>query len=232
MEGSMMDDPLVVTRGLCRSFADGNRARLPVLFDINCHVGARDHVALVGVSGSGKTTLLHVLGGLDMPTSGTIAWPALGPRETLRPAKIAFVFQRPSLFPALSVVQNVALPLLLLDIRGDATAAAMDLLDQFGLPDLADKLPEELSGGQAQRVAMARALITRPRLVLADEPTGQLDSTTAHHFLEVTLNLIGESDTALVLATHDEAVAARLDIRWSLDAGRLCVGALPREAYR
>jgi ABC-type lipoprotein export system ATPase subunit len=232
MEGSMMPDPLAETHSLCRSFADGSRARLPVLVDINCHIGTGDRIALVGVSGSGKTTLLHILGGLDIPTSGTIAWPALGPRETLRPAKIALVFQRPSLFPALSVVQNVALPLLLLDKRGDATAAAMGLLDQFGLSDLAEKLPEELSGGQAQRVAMARALIAKPRLVLADEPTGQLDSATAYHFLDIALHLIGESDAAFVLATHDEAVAARLDIRWSLDAGRLSVEALPREAYR
>ncbi|WP_245472264.1 ABC transporter ATP-binding protein [Rhizobium jaguaris] len=228
----MMDDPLAETHSLCRSFADGNRTRLPVLFDINCHIDAGNSIALVGVSGSGKTTLLHILGGLDIPTSGTIAWPALGPREKLRPAKIGFVFQRPSLFPALSVVQNVALPLLLLDGSDDALVAATDLLDQFGLLDLAEKLPEELSGGQAQRVAMARALITKPRLVLADEPTGQLDSSTARQFLDVALYLIGRSGAAFVLATHDDAVAARLDIRWSLDAGRLSIDAWAQEARR
>ncbi|MDL2409183.1 ABC transporter ATP-binding protein [Rhizobium calliandrae] len=228
----MMGDPLAETHGLCRSFADGNRARLPVLFDINCHIDASDRIALVGVSGSGKTTLLHILGGLDVPTTGAIAWPALGQRETLRPAKVAFVFQRPSLFPALSVAQNVALPVLLLEGRDNAEVAALDLLDQFGLLDLAAKLPEEISGGQAQCVAMARALITKPRLILADEPTGQLDSAGAHHLLDIALYLVGESGAAFVLATHDEAVAARLDIRWSLDAGRLSTDVLPREARR
>lgn len=228
----MMDNPLVETYRLCRSFADGSRARLPVLFDIDCHIDVGSSIALVGVSGSGKTTLLHILSGLDIPTSGTIAWPALGPREKLRPANVGFVFQRPSLFPALSVAQNVALPLLLLDRRDDVAIEATDLLDQFGLLELAEKLPEELSGGQAQRVAMARALITKPRLVLADEPTGQLDSSTAHQFLDVALHLIDKSGTAFVLATHDDAVAARLDLRWTLDAGRLSVDALSREGCR
>lgn len=222
-----MNKPLVLANGVCRSFPDGRNAALPVLIDIDCRFDTGDRVALIGVSGSGKTTLLHILGGLDAPTSGSIAWPALGAREELRPGKVAFVFQTPSLFPAMTVVQNVALPLLLMDKQIDATARAREILAKFELLDLSEKLPEELSGGQAQRVAMARALVTGARLILADEPTGQLDSSTATHLLDQVLDIIDDSDTALVIATHDETVAARLKTRWSIDAGQLRNDARP-----
>jgi ABC-type lipoprotein export system ATPase subunit len=222
-----MNKPLVLANGICRSFRNGRNGTLPALIDVDCHVDAGDRVALVGVSGSGKTTLLHILGGLDTPTSGSISWPALGMREELRLGKVAFVFQAPSLFPALTVVQNVALPLLLMDKQVDATARAREILAKFGLLDLSEKLPEELSGGQAQRVAMARALVTGARLILADEPTGQLDSSTATHLLDLVLDIIDGTDTALVIATHDETVAARLNTRWSIDAGQLRSDARP-----
>ncbi|PSJ54363.1 ABC transporter ATP-binding protein [Pseudaminobacter soli (ex Li et al. 2025)] len=222
-----MNEPLVLASDICRSFPNGKNAVLPVLTDIDCRVGTGDRVALVGVSGSGKTTLLHILGGLDEPTSGSISWPALGAREELRPGKVAFVFQTPSLFPALTVVQNVALPLLLMDKQNDATTKAREILAKFELLDLCEKLPEELSGGQAQRVAMARALVTGARLILADEPTGQLDSSTATHLLDLVLNIMDGSDTALVIATHDETVAARLNTRWSIDAGQLRHDVMP-----
>lgn len=216
-----MNEPLLVAQGISRSFADGRDARLSVLLNIDCRIDAGERVALVGVSGSGKTTLLHILGGLNAPTSGNIAWPALGVRDELRPAKIAFVFQTASLIPALTVVQNVALPLLLMDMGVDATARAEEMLNKFELSELAERLPEELSGGQAQRVAMARALVAGARLILADEPTGQLDSATATHLLDLVLRVIDDTGAALVVATHDETVAARLDTRWSIDAGRL-----------
>lgn len=222
-----MNEPLVLASGICRSFPNERNAALSVLTDIGCHVDSGDRVALVGVSGSGKTTLLHILGGLDAPTSGSISWPALGAREDLRPGKVAFVFQTPSLFPALTVVQNVALPLLLMDKQVDATARAREILAKFELLDLSEKLPEELSGGQAQRVAMARALVTGARLILADEPTGQLGSSTATHLLDLVLNIMDGSDTALVIATHDETVAARLNTRWSVDAGQLRYDVMP-----
>jgi putative ABC transport system ATP-binding protein/lipoprotein-releasing system ATP-binding protein len=222
-----MNEPLVLANGICRSFPNGRNASLPALIDIDCHVDAGDRVALVGVSGSGKTTLLHILGGLDAPTSGSISWPALGARDELLLGKVAFVFQAPSLFPALTVVQNVALPLLLMDKQVDATARAREILAKFELLDLSEKLPEELSGGQAQRVAMARALVTGARLILADEPTGQLDSSTATNLLDLVLDIIDDTDTALVIATHDETVAARLNRRWSIDAGQLRNDAKP-----
>jgi ABC-type lipoprotein export system ATPase subunit len=220
-----MDSPLVSANWISRSFADGSAGTLSAISDVTCRIDAADRIAIVGASGSGKSTLLHILGGLDVPTSGDIKWPALGSREELRPAKVAFVFQAPSLFPALTVCENVSLPLVLLGTDKDAGARAMALLESFGLAALADKLPEELSGGQAQRVAMSRALITGPRLILADEPTGQLDSATAHDFLDVALTAVDGIGAALVIATHDEAVAGLMATRWQIEQGRLHRGA-------
>ena len=134
----------------------------------------------MGPSGSGKSTLLHLMAGLDDPTVGTVSWPGIGPRSGLRPGPVTVIFQGPSLLAPLTVEENVALPLVL-DGMGDAEAhrAARATLDVVDLLDLRDKLPEEISGGQAQRVAVARALAGAPRLILADEPTGQLDRLTA-----------------------------------------------------
>ncbi len=219
-----MNRTLVVGKGLGRDFHDGNAGRVAVLRDVDCQISAGARIALVGPSGSGKTTLLHILGGLDRPTTGTIDWPGLGPLEELRPRQIGFVFQSPSLFPALTAAQNVGLPVVLAGESGAADGAAVALLASFGLGALGDKLPEELSGGQSQRIAMARALAIGPKLVLADEPTGQLDSITAQFFFDTVLNRLEGTDTALVVATHDEAVAARMATRWTMDHGRLVAG--------
>ncbi|MET2830028.1 ABC transporter ATP-binding protein [Mesorhizobium shangrilense] len=219
-----MTDALVLGKGLGRDFHDGTAQQITVLRDVDCEVAKGSRIALVGPSGSGKTTLLHILGGLDKPTTGEIEWPGLGSFEELRPRQIGLVFQTPSLFPALTAAQNVSLPLVL--AGGDATTdgTAASLLASFGLAELADKLPEELSGGQAQRIAMARALVIGPKLVLADEPTGQLDSKTAHLFFDTVLRHLEGTDVALVVATHDEAVAARMATRWTMDHGRLLKG--------
>lgn len=212
---------LVLARGVGRTYRRG-AAAVVALASATCTVAAGDRIALVGPSGSGKSTLLHLLGGLDTPTSGEISWPALGPRETLRPARVAFVFQMPSLLPPLSAVENVELPLLLRKIdQASARAAALEALARMGLAAIADKLPEELSGGQAQRVAMARALAIRPALILADEPTGQLDHPTAEHLLDVLDDSLEGTPTALVVATHDPAVAARMDAVWRIHRGIL-----------
>lgn len=208
-------------RALRRSYRRGT-TEIVAVADATCTVNMGDRIALVGPSGSGKSTLLQLLAGLDTPTSGVLTWPALGARATLRPQHVAVVFQSPSLLPQLNVIENVALPLLLLDASvAQARAAAGDALARLYLADLADKLPEELSGGQAQRVALARALVARPRLMLADEPTGQLDHQTAQHVFDELFAALAGTDTALVVATHDRAIAERLQQTWHMQHGIL-----------
>ncbi len=186
-----------------------------------CRILPGDRIALVGPSGSGKSTLLHLMAGLDRPTSGKIIWPALGARDSLRPAKIAFVPQTPSLIASLNVVENVELPLLLGGISAGTRAAALDALERLGLVGLAERLPEELSGGQTQRVAMARAMAGSPRLLLADETTGQLDQATSSGLFDALLAYAASHGTALVVATHDPRVASRMDRVWHMSHGVL-----------
>lgn len=219
-----MPETLVVGKGLGRDFRRG----VVALRNVHCGIASGARIAVVGPSGSGKTTLLHMLGGLDAPTAGTLEWPGLGPFDELRPRHIGVMFQSPSLFPALTAAQNVGLPMMLAGEHATAEAAAQALLGSFGLGELGDKLPEELSGGQSQRIAMARALIMNPKLVLADEPTGQLDSITAQLFFDAILERLEGTGTALVVATHDESVAARMATRWTMDHGRL-VSEWPRQ---
>jgi putative ABC transport system ATP-binding protein/lipoprotein-releasing system ATP-binding protein len=220
-----MGEPrLVEARDLGRVYERGH-TRVVALADVTCAVQPGQRIAVVGPSGSGKSTLLHLLGGLDEPSSGSIAWPALGPRATLRPSHVAYVFQAPSLLPALSVVENVELPLLLGEVDAKvARTAAEEALGRLDLSELAERLPEELSGGQAQRVALARALAARPRLLLADEPTGQLDHDTGRHVLDALLASIDDTPTALVVATHDPAVFGRMDTVWQMHHGSLAAG--------
>ncbi len=192
------------------------------LTSATCTIQAGDRIALVGRSGSGKSTLVHLLAGLDTPTSGTISWPALGACETLRPTKIGVVFQAQSLLPALTVLENVELPLLLGQMSArEARKAALYALDRVRLSGLAEKLPEEISGGQAQRVAVARAIAYRPQLILADEPTGQLDHPNAQHLFDVLLASLEGTDTALVVATHDMTIAQRMRTIWHMEHGML-----------
>ncbi len=216
-----MTEPLVEARGLTRAFRTGAQTVVAVEC-ADCTVAPGARIALQGRSGSGKSTLLQMLGGIETPTSGTLTWPALGPRETLRPTRIAFVFQRESLLAALTVLENVELPLLLAGAApAAARSAATEALERFELAELRDKLPEELSGGQSQRVAFARAVAQRPRLVLADEPTGQLDSATADRFLTIALASLDRDGAALLVATHDARVAARMRTHWRIERGRL-----------
>lgn len=216
-----MTDVIVETLGVARSFERGGKI-VEALAPATCRIKAGDKVALIGPSGSGKSTLLHLMAGLDLPSAGEIRWPMLGERDTLRPGKVAIVFQSPSLMPPLSVVENVELPLILDQGGRDARATAMAALARVGLADLADKLPEELSGGQGQRVAMARAMAARPQLLLADEPTGQLDQATGRALMDCLLGWLEGSRTALVLATHDPGVAERMDKLWRMDHGHFC----------
>jgi ABC-type lipoprotein export system ATPase subunit len=220
---SATDLALVRCVGVGRTYGSG-RAAVLGLHDATCAVFPDEQLALVGPSGSGKSTLLHLLAGLDIPTAGTISWPALGAREALRPGPVGVVFQGPSLLPPLDVTENVALPLLLAGIdREAATAGARDALARLGLGELGAKLPEELSGGQAQRVAVARVLAGAPRLILADEPTGQLDHVAGAQVIEVLIEAATATGAALVVSTHDEELAARMAERWQMSDGRLHV---------
>ncbi|MBN9137356.1 MAG: ABC transporter ATP-binding protein, partial [Phyllobacterium sp.] len=160
-----MTECLVDAKDVARDFPDGTSGVSTVLQPSSCKIISGDRIALTGPSGSGKSTLLYLLGGLDRPTRGIVVWPALGAGDTLRPEKITYVFQSQSLFPALTVLENVALPLIVSGGQGLPDQRAMALLTEFQLDGLAGKLPEELSGGQAQRVALARALVTQPRLI-------------------------------------------------------------------
>jgi ABC-type lipoprotein export system ATPase subunit len=221
MGGLQMSKLFVKAQNVGRTYLQGVTP-IEALISATCSVKPGDRIALIGPSGSGKSTLLHLFGGLDHPTSGNISWPDLGTPETLRPHQISFVFQMPSLLAPLTALENVALPLLMKGSdETEANALALDILEQMGLETILEKLPEELSGGQAQRVAVARALVCHPKLILADEPTGQLDHPTAQRLLDVLLNVLKNSETALVIATHDLAIAERMNHQWQMQHGVL-----------
>ena len=216
-------DLLVSCENVARTFGSGEHAVVAV-HGATCKVFAGDRIALMGPSGSGKTTLLHLISGLDEPTVGTITWPALGERSMLRPGRLGVVFQSPSLMAPLDVLENVALPLLMVGMdRTTAAIAAQAALQRLGLSDLAAKWPEELSGGQAQRVAVARVLAGQPRLILADEPTGQLDHVTGGQVIDMLIQAADELGAALIINTHDPVVADRLPQQWSMADGRLTI---------
>lgn len=214
-------EPLVVCSGAGRTYGRGPTATV-ALQPTDCAIAAGARVALVGPSGSGKSTLLHLLAGLDAPTVGSVSWPGIGERDALRPGPVAVIFQGPSLLPPLTVEENVALPLILDGQRdADARVASRHALELLELLDLADKLPEEISGGQAQRVAVSRALAGRPMLILADEPTGQLDRSSGAAVVDVLLAAADHAGAALVVSTHDPTVARRLPEVWELHSGRV-----------
>ncbi len=218
-----MAETLVHAQGVSRAYRRGSETIVAV-DGVDCAVLAGARIALEGRSGSGKSTLLQMMGGIETPTSGSLEWPALGSRETVRPRKIAMVFQRESLLEPLTVVENLELPLVLAGSEPvEARALALEALARLGLRELRDKLPEELSGGQSQRVAFARAIAQRAPLILADEPTGQLDTHTADDFLTRVLRLLDRDGTALVVATHDRRLAARMGTRWQMERGHVKV---------
>lgn len=218
---TLATQPSVVCDNLARTFGTGPAAVVAV-YGVSCTVAPGSRIALTGPSGSVKSTLLHLMAALEKPTSGTITWPALDEHAQGHPGRIGVVFQGPSLLPALDVAENVALPLLLADVDDrEAARRAADALDLLKISELAEKLPEQLSGGQAQRVAVARVLASRPRLILADEPSGQLDHHAAHLVLDVLLQASDELDASLVVSTHDPVIAARLDTQWTMRDGRI-----------
>jgi putative ABC transport system ATP-binding protein/lipoprotein-releasing system ATP-binding protein len=221
MAGSSEAEPLARCDGAARTYGSGPSATV-ALQPTDCEVPPRARIAVTGPSGSGKSTLLHLLAGLDDPTLGSVTWPGIGGRDALRPGPVAMVFQGPSLLAPLTVAENVALPLVLAgSLQADARVRAEEALALVGLADVADKLPEEISSGQAQRAAVARALAGRPRLILADEPTGQLDRDNADAVVDLMTAAAAAAGAALVVATHDPLVAGRLADRWEMRDGRL-----------
>jgi putative ABC transport system ATP-binding protein/lipoprotein-releasing system ATP-binding protein len=213
--------PLLRCEGVARTYGAGPTATV-ALQATDCEVYAGQRIALVGPSGSGKSTLIHLMAGLDDPTVGTVSWPAIGTRDELRPGRVAVIFQGPSLLPPLTVLENIALPLVIGGMTDrEARALARSALTTLDLDELADKLPEEISGGQAQRVAVARALAGEPSLILADEPTGQLDRTNGAAVVDVLLAASEHAGSALVVSTHDQTVAARLPERWDMHSGEI-----------
>jgi ABC-type lipoprotein export system ATPase subunit len=212
---------LVELTDVARTHGSGSTSVVAV-HNVSCRLDARDQVAVIGASGSGKSTLLHLIAGLDEPTKGAIAWPGLEGHPLREPGLIGMIFQGPSLLPPLDAADNVALPLLLANVsQEDARARALAALESVGIAELAGRLPEELSGGQAQRVAVARVLATAPRLIVADEPTAQLDSQHAQTVIDLLINAASELDAALVVATHDERIAERLRRRWVMRDGTM-----------
>jgi ABC-type lipoprotein export system ATPase subunit len=218
---SSMVDQVVIAKHVRRVYGDGSRTVVAVA-GATFSVPPGGRIAIVGPSGSGKSTLLHLMAGIDRPTAGEVTWPAIGGADVLRPGPIAVAFQGPSLLPPLTVLENVALPLLLEGRDEDSSlAAARVCLDLFELGEISEKLPEEISGGQSQRAGLARAVVGDPHLVLVDEPTGQLDRATAERTILALLDAIGASRSALVVATHDLDVAERMNTCWRMDSGHV-----------
>jgi ABC-type lipoprotein export system ATPase subunit len=214
---------IVFCHDAARTFGHGDAAVVAV-HGSSCEIFAGDRIAITGSSGSGKSTMLHLLAGLETPTSGEVSWPEFGPTPTARSRDIGVVFQGLSLLPALDVLENTMLAAVLTGTdEATAAARAVEALELVGIAGLADQLPETLSGGQAQRAAVARALTLRPRLLLADEPTGQLDHRTGQHVIDVLLDAADETGAALVVTTHDPDIGARLTDQWEMRDGRLFV---------
>jgi putative ABC transport system ATP-binding protein len=233
--------PILQARHLGKLFRGGDAAAggVAAVADVDLDVDAGEFVAITGASGSGKSTLLHMLGGIARPTAGSVLLEGVDlatldddALARVRRRRIGFVFQRYNLLPELSLVENVALPLVLDGTaEGPADAAARAALDTVGMAHRGGHRPDELSGGEQQRGAIARALVTSPALVLADEPTGALDSTNSRNVVELLGRLVADRGQTVILVTHDAAIAAATrrtirmrDGRIEADSGRPTAG--------
>ncbi len=222
-----MSDPVIRCRQLHRSFGDGTGA-VHVLRELDMDIQSGESVAIVGASGSGKSTLLHLLAGLDQPDAGKIEFlgqeiGALDDKALarLRNEHLGFVYQMHHLLPEFSALENVALPKMLSGVtHSEARQAAMTLLERVDLAPRAEHRPGELSGGERQRVAVCRALVMEPEVILADEPTGNLDPQTAQGVFRLLREMNEERGGALVLVTHDRTLASAMAVRYQLIDGK------------
>lgn len=230
-DSSGLANVVLLADNVCKQYSQGD-LRVDVLKDLNLTVNRGDRISIVGASGSGKSTLLHLLGGLDTPNSGTIsiagqdvARLSQAERGSLRNKHVGFVYQFHHLLPEFTAMENVSMPLL---IRKTSVKAAneraADLLARVGLGDRLRHKPSELSGGERQRAAIARALVTEPHIVLADEPTGNLDEGTAARVYELMLELNQELATSFLVVTHDIRLASQMDRVMTLRGGALVDG--------
>ncbi|MDH3764073.1 MAG: lipoprotein-releasing ABC transporter ATP-binding protein LolD [Gammaproteobacteria bacterium] len=223
-----MSTPVIEASAVTKVFRQG-KIDVEVLKGVDFRVAGGESHAILGASGAGKSTLMHLLGGLDHVTGGdiTVTGSSLARLSEadlgrLRNRHLGFIYQFHHLLPEFSALENIAMPLLIRrNSRRAACMEAQDWLNKIGLEQRADHKPGELSGGERQRVALARALVTRPDCLLADEPTGNLDQKTAAQMLELMLDLNRELNTALVVVTHDLAIAARMHYRWHMLDGVL-----------
>jgi putative ABC transport system ATP-binding protein len=220
--------PSILCRGVTKSYDLGARS-VEALRGVDLTIEGAGFYAIMGASGSGKSTLMHLIAGLDRPTSGSVEVAgmridSLGEKElTLyRRRRIGIVFQHFNLLPSMTALDNVVLPAMLDGMpRRDAEKRARELLDDLGVGARADHRPDALSGGEQQRVAIARAFVGRPAVLFADEPTGNLDTTTGESITQLLFDLNAEAQTTLVLVTHDRTLAARCGRTLSMAAGRL-----------
>jgi lipoprotein-releasing system ATP-binding protein len=223
-----MTSAVLEARGVQKSFTQGP-VTLEVLQGVMLAVAAGERIAIVGASGSGKTTLLQILGGLDRPTTGHVFVDGQDIHELsedargmLRNRALGFVYQFHHLLPEFSALENVAMPLLVRRTRvAEAKQRAGEILERVGLGQRLTHRPYQLSGGERQRAAVARALVTEPKIILADEPTGNLDGANAESVFELMLELNRERGTSLVVVTHDMRLANRMERVYEIQAGRL-----------
>ena len=223
-----MTQPILEARNVHKSFKQGP-VTLEVLQGVAMSVATGERIAIVGASGSGKTTLLQILGGLDRPTTGHVLVDGKDIHEqseqergALRNRALGFVYQFHHLLPEFSALENVAMPLLIRRMKvADARARARRLLDRVGLAQRLNHRPDQLSGGERQRAAVARALVTEPKIVLADEPTGNLDGTNAEAVFALMLELNRELRTSLIVVTHDMRLATRMERIYAIEKGVL-----------